>query len=192
MDQSADQADKRSGDERSEMNQSPTTILVVDDDPGIQRLAAQLLRSEGYNVLVAADTVEALDVSDAYPSSIDILLTDIMLPSGNASHWRAAPRKTAGRSGPLYVGFYRRRDPGGPIRGGTKRRISREALPGADARRAGSDDRTSERNELFLFNRSRDTAAHRPRLTRLSQTRMPCIDWKAQPDARNAVKRFLR
>ena len=65
------------------MNQSPTTILVVDDDPGIQELAAQVLRTEGYNVLVAADTVEALDVSDAYPSSIDILLTDIMLPSGN-------------------------------------------------------------------------------------------------------------
>jgi DNA-binding response OmpR family regulator len=65
------------------MNQTPTTILLVDDDPGIQRLAAQVLRTEGYNVLVASDTPEAIKVSDEYPLSIDLLLTDIMLPSGN-------------------------------------------------------------------------------------------------------------
>lgn len=65
------------------MNQAPTTILVVDDDPGIQKLAAQVLRTEGYNVLVAADISDALHVSDAYPSDINLLLTDIMLPSGN-------------------------------------------------------------------------------------------------------------
>ena len=65
------------------MNQAPTTILVVDDDPGIQRLAAQVLRTEGYNVLVASDTPEALHVSNEYKSDIDLVLTDIMLPSGN-------------------------------------------------------------------------------------------------------------
>jgi len=65
------------------MNQAPTTILVVDDDPGIQKLAARVLRTEGYSVLVAADISDALHVSDAYPSDINLLLTDIMLPSGN-------------------------------------------------------------------------------------------------------------
>jgi len=65
------------------MNQTPTTVLVVDDDPGIQRLAAQILRTDGYNVLVASDMPEALQVSAEYPSSIELLLTDIMLPSGN-------------------------------------------------------------------------------------------------------------
>jgi DNA-binding response OmpR family regulator len=65
------------------MNQIQTTILVVDDDPGIQRLAAQVLRTEGYHVLVASDMPDAMQVSADYPSSIDLLLTDIMLPSGN-------------------------------------------------------------------------------------------------------------
>ena len=65
------------------MNQTPATILVVDDDPGIQRLAAQILRTEGYNVLVASDTPDAMHVSDEYSAGIDLLLTDIMLPSGN-------------------------------------------------------------------------------------------------------------
>ena len=65
------------------MNQTPTTILVVDDDPAIQRFAAQVLRTQGYNVLVASETPEAIQVSTEYPWSIELLLTDIMLPSGN-------------------------------------------------------------------------------------------------------------
>jgi CheY-like chemotaxis protein len=66
-----------------DMNQSQTTILVVDDDPGVQRLAAQVLRNEGYNVLVAADTPEAIQAANEHPATIELLLTDIMLPSGN-------------------------------------------------------------------------------------------------------------
>jgi DNA-binding response OmpR family regulator len=65
------------------MNQTQATILVVDDDPGVQRLAAKILRTEGYNVLVASDTPDAMNVSDEYSADIDLLLTDIMLPSGN-------------------------------------------------------------------------------------------------------------
>jgi DNA-binding response OmpR family regulator len=59
------------------------TILVVEDDLGLQTLAAQTLRTEGYQVLVASDSTEALRVSDDYQSGIDLVLTDIMLPSGN-------------------------------------------------------------------------------------------------------------
>ena len=62
---------------------APLTILVVEDEPAIQMLAAQTLRKEGFQVLVAADVPDALRVSDEWPSSIDLLLTDIMLPSGN-------------------------------------------------------------------------------------------------------------
>jgi DNA-binding response OmpR family regulator len=64
-------------------NQTPRTVLVVEDDPAIQLLAAQTLRSEGYHVLVASDSPDALRLSDEYHSTIDLVLTDIMLPSGN-------------------------------------------------------------------------------------------------------------
>lgn len=62
---------------------APATVLVVEDDPALQMLAAQTLRSEGYHVLVASDSPDALRVSDEYQSGIDLVLTDIMLPSGN-------------------------------------------------------------------------------------------------------------
>ena len=67
----------------TEQAESLTTILLIEDDMGVQMLAAQALRREGYHVLVAADMQEAKDVSEQYPSDIHVLLTDIMLPSGN-------------------------------------------------------------------------------------------------------------
>lgn len=64
-------------------NPAPRTVLVVEDDPAIQMLTAQTLRTEGYHVLVASDSPDALRLSDEYGATIDLLLTDIMLPTGN-------------------------------------------------------------------------------------------------------------
>jgi DNA-binding response OmpR family regulator len=59
------------------------TILVVDDEPAIRTLAAQALGNRGYQVLLAGDGPEALQIADAHPSAIHLLVTDIMLPSEN-------------------------------------------------------------------------------------------------------------
>ncbi|HUP40680.1 MAG TPA: response regulator [Vicinamibacterales bacterium] len=67
----------------TEPTHAPLTILVVEDDPAIQMLVSRTLRKEGFHVLVAGDVPDALRVSDEWQSSIDLLLTDIMLPSGN-------------------------------------------------------------------------------------------------------------
>lgn len=61
------------------------TILVVDDDAPIRALAAQVLESRGYQVLVAADSPAALRISDEHPSTIHLLLTDIVMPAGNGT-----------------------------------------------------------------------------------------------------------
>ena len=39
------------------------TILIADDEAGIRMLAGEVLRSHGYNVLQAADGVEALELA---------------------------------------------------------------------------------------------------------------------------------
>lgn len=65
------------------MSQIPPTVLVIDDDLAIQKLAADALRAEGYKVLVASDFPEALHVADGHEAVIDVALIDIMLPSGN-------------------------------------------------------------------------------------------------------------
>ncbi|MCF7707750.1 MAG: response regulator [Verrucomicrobia bacterium] len=56
------------------------TILVVEDDIAVQRLLSTLLKSKGFNVLVASTAAEAFSISEEYENSIDLLLTDIVLP----------------------------------------------------------------------------------------------------------------
>ncbi len=53
-------------------------ILVVDDEPRYLRLLEANLRTEGYEVFVAQDGVQALDMFSAQP--IDLVLLDVMMP----------------------------------------------------------------------------------------------------------------
>jgi DNA-binding response OmpR family regulator len=78
------------------LNPQATTILVIDDDMGVQMFVTQVLRNQGYQVLAAADLQEALHVSDVCPTAIHLILTDIMLPTGNGialAHALVAKRK---------------------------------------------------------------------------------------------------
>ena len=62
------------------MPQGVRTILVVDDEQGIQRLFQQILESEGYSVLLASDGNEALRVlKDGH--DIDLVITDLVMPN---------------------------------------------------------------------------------------------------------------
>jgi PAS domain S-box-containing protein len=56
------------------------TILAVDDDPGIRRLVAAALQSLGYTVIEAGSGVDALKVAEAHAGTIDLLLTDVIMP----------------------------------------------------------------------------------------------------------------
>jgi len=56
------------------------TILVVEDEDEVRSLASEFLRSAGYSVLTARDGVEALEVSDRLGGSIQLLLTDVVMP----------------------------------------------------------------------------------------------------------------
>lgn len=54
-----------------------STILLVDDDPGVRAVTAALLESFGLNVVQAGSGVEALDSIDP---SVDLVLTDYAMP----------------------------------------------------------------------------------------------------------------
>jgi two-component system cell cycle sensor histidine kinase/response regulator CckA len=58
------------------------TILLVEDEPGVRRLAENVLARHGYQVLSAADGREALDVWQQNSEQIDLLLTDMVMPQG--------------------------------------------------------------------------------------------------------------
>jgi DNA-binding response OmpR family regulator len=56
----------------------PATILVVDDDPVIQKLLAVNFEMEGYRVVTAGDGEEALAcISAEHP---DVVVLDVMMP----------------------------------------------------------------------------------------------------------------
>ena len=58
------------------------TILLVEDEPAVRRIAARGLRDLGYGVLEASDGPEALAVWQRHQSAIDLLFTDMILPGG--------------------------------------------------------------------------------------------------------------
>ncbi len=57
------------------------SVLVVEDDPQVNKLAVETLEERGYRVLSAPDGPTALRMLDDAPP-IDLLLTDVVLPNG--------------------------------------------------------------------------------------------------------------
>lgn len=57
------------------------TILLVEDDPDVRVVTAAQLKALGYKVHAVGDGLEAIDLI-ASPATIDITLTDIVLPGG--------------------------------------------------------------------------------------------------------------
>jgi len=58
------------------------TILVVEDEPVLRDLAQLILQDCGYRVLQAESGVEALTVWQKHQRTIDLLLTDMVMPDG--------------------------------------------------------------------------------------------------------------
>jgi signal transduction histidine kinase/CheY-like chemotaxis protein/HAMP domain-containing protein len=58
------------------------TILIVEDEPVLRDLAHVILESSGYNILEAGTGVEAVRVWEANQNTVDLLLTDMVMPEG--------------------------------------------------------------------------------------------------------------
>ncbi|MDQ3023202.1 MAG: PAS domain S-box protein [bacterium] len=76
-------------EEDAELHQKPEivvsrggteTILLVEDDSQVRRVALVLLQEQGYTVLVANGGGEAVELARHHPGHIDLLLTDLIMP----------------------------------------------------------------------------------------------------------------
>ncbi|UPG71057.1 ATP-binding protein [Roseomonas gilardii subsp. gilardii] len=82
------------------------TVLVVDDEPSLRLLAAEVLRERGYGVLDAADAASALEILRS-GVAIDLLVTDIGMPGGmNGRDLALAARELRGRLRVLFITGY--------------------------------------------------------------------------------------
>ncbi len=60
--------------------QGSETILVVEDEEGVRKLAHRILESSGYHVITAANGGEALLECEAHGDDIQLVLTDVVMP----------------------------------------------------------------------------------------------------------------
>jgi CheY-like chemotaxis protein/signal transduction histidine kinase len=56
------------------------TILLVDDERAMRDLGQEVLRSEGYKVMVAEDGKRAVDIYKDNSSKIDLVILDLLMP----------------------------------------------------------------------------------------------------------------
>ena len=57
------------------------TVLLVEDETSIRQLMRRMLAEQGYTMLEARNGIEALEVAEAHPTLIHLLLTDVVMPA---------------------------------------------------------------------------------------------------------------
>jgi response regulator RpfG family c-di-GMP phosphodiesterase len=55
-------------------------VLIVEDEAPVRELASRILRENGYNILEAANGIEALRMSQNYAQEIHLVITDVVMP----------------------------------------------------------------------------------------------------------------
>jgi CheY-like chemotaxis protein len=56
------------------------TILLVEDEEPVRKLAVSILEAKGYTVLQAANAVAAFQEQERFKGTIHLLLTDVVMP----------------------------------------------------------------------------------------------------------------
>ena len=82
------------------------TILLVEDETNLRRLARQYLETQGYKILEAEDSAAALQIVAGHQGTIDLLLTDVIMPGMNGRELAAQIAKLLPGVRVLYMSGY--------------------------------------------------------------------------------------
>jgi PAS domain S-box-containing protein len=88
------------------LNASHETILLVEDEENLRRLARQSLENQGYSVIDAPDGATAIQISQAHKGPIHLLLTDVIMPGMNGRELANKVSPTRPEMRVLYMSGY--------------------------------------------------------------------------------------
>jgi CheY-like chemotaxis protein len=83
------------------------TILLVDDEEGVRKLVYAVLKSNGYDVVEAANGVSALAAYEKNGHKVDMVLTDVVMPQMNGFELGRQLTERAPGVKILYMSGYR-------------------------------------------------------------------------------------
>jgi CheY-like chemotaxis protein len=90
------------------------TVLIVEDEQAIRRLAERVLVDAGYRVLSAANGVEARELWAASEGKVDLLLSDVTMPGLSGIAFAAELAASGSHPRTLFISGRLPGEPGGP------------------------------------------------------------------------------
>jgi DNA-binding response OmpR family regulator len=66
--------------------EAPSWVLIVEDDPALRSILADLLTDEGYHTLASGDGEEALSLARSHQPRLALVLLDLILPGVSGVH----------------------------------------------------------------------------------------------------------
>jgi CheY-like chemotaxis protein len=92
--------------EADQPNPGHETILLVEDEENLRRLARTYLENQGYHVIDAPDGATASQISQAHKGPIHLLLTDVIMPGMNGRELANKVSPTRPEMRVLYMSGY--------------------------------------------------------------------------------------
>jgi two-component system cell cycle sensor histidine kinase/response regulator CckA len=81
-------------------------ILFVEDEDAVRGVAAKLLRARGYEVIEAASGEEALDLAEEHAGTIDLMISDVVMPGMQGPDLLKAARIYLGGAPVMFISGY--------------------------------------------------------------------------------------
>ena len=85
-------------------------ILFVEDEAAVRVIAARLLRQRGYDVIEAADGEEALILAEEHAGTIDMMISDVIMPGLDGPALLKKARPYLGDAPVLFISGYAESD----------------------------------------------------------------------------------